>query len=762
LDPEKVNMDWANTLVAGVLGRDDNSPGDEGVDLFHFMDAIKKMRQSMGVDAKSRGRHVKQLQNQGDDDDSDDEDENGAQQWFYPVTIPDGATPGTVLTVPMPGGEVGFAPVGEGDGPGGVLKVPMTGVAVAACVKQAVKDAADGTARATELPPDMEGAGGGGSQGGVSYKVSTIENAPNEPGLGAVYAAVKGRQQFCLNAFLALREASVLACDLPPMQGYMLKRGDAMSVGYLNSWKMRYFRLEGSELVYYEKEPGEAHADTAFHVKKSGKYGSVAEAKEKAAAEGRDATDKELAVALVAEQNDEVFQDKNCKGAINMSEIVDIQFSIKTPVSVSGAKMFVGKCAPGSTEPMSGDKKGAELADSMVVFKVSSAKMRRYVLAVPYDQVIPVMMLFARHVHFARASLRFRREYGSGLKQGLTLGERIQWAASTHGAKIALAGLLIVYRNKYLRDNVLNYTLYSIGPINITPARIITAMVLTKTAADIYISAKYANREKKYGVKWEYKKDAFDCRLCFSKFPTIAVRKEHQKHHCRMCGRVVCHSCSSTLLFYDVSGKRQRTCDFCISNGGPPENCKANASNQKSVFQLAVEAKRKADEEKKKKSGSSSYDAIREENKDRKSELATWCDWGIVPGSAPSPTQNKKGPPAIDKMKYEFSIFLPDDAQAGDTIEVTLPDGENKVLTYVEISKQAGRQKISLGFGKDGVFFVLPPKGGHDLEALEKAKERSQASAAELAMSAVNTANSVMNTMNNMKDAADMVGIKPF
>jgi len=267
----------------------------------------------------------------------------------------------------------------------------------------------------------------------------------------------------------------------------------------LNSWKLRYFRLEGTELVYYEKEPGDDLAADAFQVKKEGKYGSVSDVQEKAKAEGREATEKELAAAMVAEQNDEVFKDKNCKGAINMGEIVDIQFSIKTAVSLSAAKMFVGKCAPGSSVPLSEDKKAADLADSMVVFKVTSAKMRRYVLAVPYEQVIQVMALFAKHVHFARASLRFRREYGSGVRQGLTLAERIQWAASTHGAKLVLAAMLILYNNKTIRDNVLNYTLYTIGPINITPARIITAMVVTKTAADMYIARKYAEREKKVG-----------------------------------------------------------------------------------------------------------------------------------------------------------------------------------------------------------------------------------------------------------------------
>lgn len=43
VDPAKVNMGWANTLVAGVLGRDDDTPGDEGIDLVHFMMMIRQV-----------------------------------------------------------------------------------------------------------------------------------------------------------------------------------------------------------------------------------------------------------------------------------------------------------------------------------------------------------------------------------------------------------------------------------------------------------------------------------------------------------------------------------------------------------------------------------------------------------------------------------------------------------------------------------------------------------------------------------------------
>lgn len=65
------------------------------------------------------------------------------------------------------------------------------------------------------------------------------------------------------------------------------------------------------------------------------------------------------------------------------------------------------------------------------------------------------MILFSRHVHFARSSLRFRREFGSGVRQGLTLGEKIQWVASNYGARLLIAAMLVVYENKYFKDNVI-------------------------------------------------------------------------------------------------------------------------------------------------------------------------------------------------------------------------------------------------------------------------------------------------------------------
>ena len=72
------------------------------------------------------------------------------------------------------------------------------------------------------------------------------------PGPATAYLQTRARAAFCLDSFLALREATALQLGLPPLEGWFLKRGDAFTFGQLNSWRARYFRLEGPELVYYE------------------------------------------------------------------------------------------------------------------------------------------------------------------------------------------------------------------------------------------------------------------------------------------------------------------------------------------------------------------------------------------------------------------------------------------------------------------------------------------------------------------------------
>jgi hypothetical protein len=114
--------------------------------------------------------------------------------------------------------------------------------------------------------------------------------------------------------------------------------------------------------------------------------------------------------------------------------------------------------------------------------------------------------------------------------------------------------------------------------------------------------------------------------------------------------------------------------------------------NQKSVFQLAMEAKKAADEEEKKKKSSSSgaaavaggvpgaggagssqaseYNDVRESNKHKVSEYAHWCDWGHVPLPKTPPAGSTAGRKEDDTFIKNVKVFAPTDAQVGDTIEV--------------------------------------------------------------------------------------------
>lgn len=239
----------------------------------------------------------------------------------------------------------------------------------------------------------------------------------------------------------------------------------------------------------------------------------------------------------------------------------------------------------------------------------------------------------------------------------------------------------------------------------------------------------------------QYKADVLACGVCAEKFNTLAVsrlRKEHQKHHCRMCGRVVCHACAATLLFYDVSGKRQRTCDECIRHGGPPPSRLASEANQKSILTLVQEQKAAYDAAKAgegaaaKKSGLPPGMA-----KDKTSAVAAWADWGAVPEAKLKPLTDQDKANGID---LKFTVYLPADAAAGDTVEVTLPAPDSAAKGGKQADAAAAGSKggqalarsvvcvvgpdgtvdrknpdqpklpVEVGFGVDGIAFALPPE----------------------------------------------------
>ena len=50
------------------------------------------------------------------------------------------------------------------------------------------------------------------------------------------------------------------------------------------------------------------------------------------------------------------------------------------------------------------------------------------------------------------------------------------------------------------------------------------------------------------------------CEVCKTKF-----KSRFSKHHCRVCGRCVCSSCSSFKDYFETLDKKQRICTICVN-----------------------------------------------------------------------------------------------------------------------------------------------------------------------------------------------------
>ena len=495
MDPKRVNMQWATTVVAeltGFQGPVQELPSDTGATFVHFVATVARMRRSAEADARSRRKQANKalgVKSDAAEDEDSDEDENEDDLWWCPILPPPAATVGTVLTVPLPGEVELHVAVPEGWEQGETFPIQVPPLACKAAMKAAVLDASgfqEEDEKASDgAAPDVAKEALGISQGEImslalnqgAASRRKQESREQIPGPATEYLTQKGRAQFALDAFLQVREVLSLQQDLPPLEGWMLKRGDALTIGYLNAWQVRYFRLEGSELCYYANKPAATLAEANIAVKRPGQAGALADAELRASTAGTALTEKERVEAFVQEQDDEEFQDKNLKGAINMSELVDIRLSAKTAVPVSAAKSL----AKALGQDTSGE--GGEM-EEVVVFKVQTAKKRRYVLAVPYCQIVSVMVAFGKHVHCASVALRFRVDFGSGVPQKLTLAERMAWAASTYGNRSVIAAMTLIYQNEAFRKIFMDFPLYNFNGIDITPARIVAVFVVTKMAHD--------------------------------------------------------------------------------------------------------------------------------------------------------------------------------------------------------------------------------------------------------------------------------------
>ena len=64
----------------------------------------------------------------------------------------------------------------------------------------------------------------------------------------------------------------------------------------------------------------------------------------------------------------------------------------------------------------------------------------------------------------------------------------------------------------------------------------------------------------KYNVEWECDGNDVRCACCSVRFTFF-----RRRHHCRLCGNLVCDACSQSRLPTQFSGTLERACDECVS-----------------------------------------------------------------------------------------------------------------------------------------------------------------------------------------------------
>ena len=238
------------TVIAGILGAKDENGDmilnpDAALNFETFVKCVIGQRNDRGTDAGSIAARAHALIAQsstsdaltncnevanGDEvaDPDSDEDDDGAQEaalqstdkskWLYPVVVPEHAAEGTILTVPLPGGETAYVPVPSNKEPGSEIYVPMTEVSVSASVKQASAAAAAQTSM-EDAPPSEAGNEDIKSSVSMMGKMSIFsrksevvmrERPEIVKGPGATYVENKGREYFCSNVSLSRLDQFIL------------------------------------------------------------------------------------------------------------------------------------------------------------------------------------------------------------------------------------------------------------------------------------------------------------------------------------------------------------------------------------------------------------------------------------------------------------------------------------------------------------------------------------------------------------------------
>jgi hypothetical protein len=95
------------------------------------------------------------------------------------------------------------------------------------------------------------------------------------------------------------------------------------------------------------------------------------------------------------------------------------------------------------------------------------------------------------------------------------------------------------------------------------------SITAAQKAVDLYQYAsavKNSYNQSKWKVEWQSKSAERACGVCKQTFKSMTLRKTLGKHHCRACGKVVCHICAANRIYMHISKRFERVCTVCLTD----------------------------------------------------------------------------------------------------------------------------------------------------------------------------------------------------
>ena len=379
--------------------------------------------------------------------------------------------------------------------------------------------------------------------------------------------------------------------------GWMLKRGYLFTKESMNSWKLRYMRTntqrpyEPPTLEYWDADPN-------------------------------------IDPSTVTEGQTM----PQMKGSLPLRDIVLVDFSPKTP-SPKGT----------DTALLAAMGKVGMTSEAETVMKITLVNGRRYTFACEQDKAVTWAAELSRHAAASRMMLDWRENWGTKRIGAVTLrdwlnaaiviakigkspqiledAKKIIAAANNKftvlpGSKAAAVTAANQQALQFVKDAVLNerevmfLRVVGINEVNLDKMTGVVllgvkALVLAQNklkeydtamchgigqkvvqgaqdAVNVYMyaaAAKNAYNTSKFKVEWQSKNQERACGVCHQVFKSMTLRKTHGKHHCRACGKVVCHVCSANRIFMTVSNKFERVCTKCLTDNTNREVREIDVSN---------------------------------------------------------------------------------------------------------------------------------------------------------------------------------------